>query len=165
MKLCIKCWKVHPPEMFHADTRSGWSTICKGCRQRNEWRRKKRLQIQTKKQREYHQRLASKKAERIKDKKIKALVREFNYYTLDNKKQIWRINKLIAERPPDKVKNRTLATLERRMTIQKKAEELLEYQKELINQGVTPPNLLDLWSSEYGNLFRKPSEETNQEDS
>src|SRR5690606_37185939 len=116
-------------------------------------------QIQTKKQREYHQRLASKKAERIKDKKIKALVREFNYYTLDNKKQIWRINKLIAERPPDKVKNRTLATLERRMTIQKKAEELLEYQKELINQGVTPPDLLDLWSPEYGNLFRKPSEE------
>ena len=165
MKMCPKCTDLLPLEMFHSNTRTGWSAICKGCRQRNEWRRKKRLQAQTKKQRQYHQYLADKKAERLKVKKIQAVVREFNYYTLDNKKQIWRINKLIAERPPEKIKNRTLATLERRMAMQRKAEELLEYQKELINQGVTPPDLLDLWSPEYGRIFRKPSEETNQEDS
>lgn len=154
---CQKCHRLLPETHFHADNKSGWSNACKACRQRKRWRvekrrARKRLELLTKAEVELQTRSV-----KLLNAKLKELIKEFKKFTLANRNRLNELEKRtigIVDIP-----KRTKQAIISRRLAQERAEGLLELQSTMVQAGLIPPHISDLWREHYGDDPRGESQE------
>ena len=162
MKVCVKCGEQKETLEFYAKNKTGWSKYCKDCR-------KKRQQKVEKQRQRKLQKLKSKAVEELaalKEKqlqqKIKTLQSEFKRFTLLNRNRLQVMLKRCEGRP--ELSQRTRDAINRRILDQERAEELLNYQIQVVTSGIRTQHISTLWRSKYGNDTRSEGEEGYQAD-
>lgn len=161
-KVCIKCNTEKDNVEFYAKNKTGWSKYCKDCR------RKRQQKVEKQRQRKL-QKIKSKAAEELAeikqkqlDQKIKQLQSEFKRFTLLNRNRLQVMIKRNEGKP--ELAARTTEAITRRILDQQRAEEILEYQIQLVSAGIKTQHISTLWRSKYGNDTRKSSKEDYQAD-
>jgi hypothetical protein len=158
---CVTCNQTKPEQEFHADNKTGWSKICKPCRDRRNQR------VYT---RRYRQKLKLSnevvKANKAQDKniltnKIYRLLKDFKRFTLLNRTAIKQLVKKLDQETPDQ---RTVDAYARRVEMQKEAEAIYNGQVQMVLIGITPKPINEIWRMNHGEYARSESQETNQTD-
>jgi hypothetical protein len=159
MMQCVTCNKTKPKQEFYADNKTGWSKLCKPCRDKRNQR------IYT---RRYRERLALLKSIEIYTetdnaskiaKQIKLLQKEFKRFTLPNRTAINQLTKNMEKESPDR---RTIEAFERRIKRQQEAVNIYHGQVQMVMLGMTPKPINELWRMNHGDNTRSQSQETNQ---
>lgn len=161
MMQCVTCKETKTEQEFHADNKTGWSKICKPCRDRRNQR------VYT---RRYRQKLKLSKEIAKADKaqsslklarQILGLQKEFKRFTLLNRTAIKQLVKKLDQETPDQ---RTVDAYARRVTRQREAEEILNGQVQMVLVGMQPKPINEIWRMNHGEYARSQSQETNQTD-
>lgn len=151
-KVCIKCNTEQDNVEFYANNRTGWSKHCKTCRKKRQQKvikqRQRKLQkLKSKAEEE----LAALKQKQI-DQKIKQLQSEFKRFTLLNRNRLQVLLKRCEGNPEPSA--RTVEAISKRRLDQQRAEEILDYQIQVVSAGLKTQHISALWRSKYGNDSR-----------
>lgn len=158
---CVTCNQTKPEQEFHADNKTGWSKICKPCRDRRNQRAYTRR---------YRQKLKLSNAVAKTDmaqsslklaKQILFLQKEFKRFTLLNRTAIKQLVKKLDRDTPDQ---RTVDAYARRVDMQQKAEAIYNGQVQMVMMGGTPQSINEIWRMNHGEYARSEGQETNQTD-
>ena len=160
-KVCIKCNTEKDNVEFYANNKTGWSKLCKDCRKKRQQKvlkqRQRKLQkLKSKAQEE----LAAIKQTQI-NRKIKQLQSEFKRFTLLNRNRLQVLMKRCEGKP--EISARTSEAISRRMLDQQRAEEILDYQIQVVSAGLKTQHISALWRSKYGTNPRKSGENPDKE--
>ena len=151
-KVCIKCNTEKDNVEFYANNKTGWSKFCKSCRKKRQQKvikqRQRKLQkLKSKAEEE----LAALKQKQI-DQKIKQLQSEFKRFTLLNRNRLQVLLKRCEGNPEPSA--RTVEAISKRRLDQQRAEEILDYQIQVVSAGLKTQHISALWRSKYGNDSR-----------
>ena len=157
--ICSKCGEQQEKEQFYADNISGWSKICKSCRRLAHKRTYSKQYYKRRKIiKELEQEETLKKLTAI-ENRIDQLRREHKRFTISNRARIKQLHVNISKESPDP---RSLRALELRLDKQREADAILSGQIQLVNAGVEPHTISDIWRMNHGKHTRSQSKEESQ---
>ena len=158
---CVTCKETKAEQEFHADNKTGWSKLCKACRDKRNNRAYMRRYRQRKKLSE-----AVAKADEAQNSlklafKLMLLQKEFKRFTLLNRTAIQQLKKKLNCESPDP---RTVEAYERRTKRQREAEEIYNGQMQMVRIGITPKPINEIWRMNHGEYARSEGKKENQAD-
>ena len=161
MMICVTCKEDKTEQEYHANNKTGWSKLCKTCRD------KKNQRVYTRRYRE-RLKLSAEVEETEKAQKESILARqlyllhkEFKRFTLLNRNAIKQLAKNMDCESPDP---RTIEAFGRRVIRQQEAEAIYNGQVQMVMIGIKPKHINEIWRMNHGDNTRSQSQETDQTD-
>ena len=161
MMQCVTCKETKAEQEFHADNKTGWSKICKPCRERRNNRAyMKRYRKRVKLSQEVAKADEAEKSFKLATQLLR-LHKEFKRFTLLNRTAILQLKKKLQVESPDP---RTVEAYERRTKRQLEAEAIYNGQMQMVRIGIKPKSINEIWRMNHGEYARSESQKENQTD-
>ncbi len=159
--VCTVCKGSKAARNFHADNKTGWSKLCKECRDRRNQRvYSRRYRQKVKLSKEVAKADKAEKSFKIATQLLR-LQKEFKRFTLLNRTAIRQLSKKLDKETPDP---RTVEAYERRMARQLEAVAILNGQTQMVLMGIKPKHINEIWRMNHGEYARSESQKENQTD-
>jgi len=158
---CVTCKETKTEQEFHANNKTGWSKICKLCRDRRNQRvYTRRYRQKLKLSQEVAKANETQKSSKLATQLLR-LQKEFKRFTLLNRTAIKQLQKKLVLESPDP---RTVEAYKRRTQRQLEAEAIYSGQVQMTLVGIKPKPINEIWRMNHGEYARSESQETNQTD-